>query len=61
LKWNGLVDPQGDDWVHSAWLPYTLDGRMARVAPIARLADDVTILSARRITRIDPLVALRMP
>jgi putative ABC transport system permease protein len=25
------------------WLPYTLDGRMARVAPIARLADDVTI------------------
>ncbi len=25
------------------WLPYTLDGRMQRVAPIARLADDVTI------------------
>jgi putative ABC transport system permease protein len=28
------------------WLPYTLDGRMARVAPIARLADDVTIEAA---------------
>ena len=25
------------------WLPYTLDGRMQRLAPIARLADDVTI------------------
>jgi putative ABC transport system permease protein len=25
------------------WLPYTLDARMARVAPIARLADDVTL------------------
>jgi predicted permease len=25
------------------WLPYTLDTRMARVAPIARLADDVTV------------------
>ena len=28
------------------WLPYTLDGRMARVAPLARLADDVTIEAA---------------
>jgi len=25
------------------WLPYTLDARLGRVAPIARLADDVTI------------------
>lgn len=25
------------------WLPFTLDARMVRVAPIARLADDVTI------------------
>ena len=28
------------------WLPYTLDARMGRVAPIARLADDVTIEAA---------------
>jgi predicted permease len=28
------------------WLPYTLDARMTRVAPIARLADDVTIEAA---------------
>ena len=28
------------------WLPYTLDARMARVAPIARLADDVAIQAA---------------
>ena len=28
------------------WLPYTLDGRMARVAPIARLADGVAIEAA---------------
>lgn len=25
------------------WLPYTLDGRMQRIAPIARLADDVGV------------------
>ncbi len=28
------------------WMPYTLDGRMARMAPIARLADNVSIDSA---------------
>jgi predicted permease len=28
------------------WLPYTLDGRMARVAPIARIADGVGIEAA---------------
>jgi len=28
------------------WMPYTLDGRMARMAPIARVADNVSIDSA---------------
>jgi predicted permease len=40
------VTPQGFQFPDTQtlfWLPYTLDARMVRVAPIARLADDVTI------------------
>jgi predicted permease len=43
------VTPQGFQFpdTHSLyWLPYTLGGRMQRLAPIARLADGVTIEAA---------------
>jgi putative ABC transport system permease protein len=43
------VTPQGfafPDAQSLYWLPYTLGGRMQRLAPIARLADDVTIETA---------------
>ncbi len=43
------VMPQSFQFPHAEtlfWLPYTLDARMARVAPIARLANGVTVEAA---------------